>query len=65
MSGEDFMPEVIQLGPSARRLQCQHQLQLSIPKSSTLGPSDYAISKSPGPSSRFFKSKFLKLQIAQ
>ncbi|KAM7536958.1 hypothetical protein Aperf_G00000068855 [Anoplocephala perfoliata] len=38
------------LGPSARRLQ--H----TIPKSSTLGPTEYAISKSPGTSSRFFKT---------
>lgn len=40
------------LGPSARRLQ--H----AIPKSSTLGPTEYAISKSPGTSSRFFKSEY-------
>lgn len=41
-----------QLGPSARRLQ--H----SLPKSSTLGPAEYAVSKSPGASTRFFRSMF-------
>ncbi|VDN98542.1 unnamed protein product [Rodentolepis nana] len=39
-----------QLGPSARRLQ--HTL----PKSSTLGPAEYAVSKSPGAPNLFFRT---------
>nr|CDS17473.1 Serine:threonine protein kinase PFTAIRE 1 [Echinococcus granulosus] len=39
-----------QLGPSAIKLQ------YSLPKSFTLGPTDYAASKSPGASNRFFKT---------
>ncbi|VDM32338.1 unnamed protein product [Hydatigera taeniaeformis] len=39
-----------QFDPSARKLQ------YSLPKSFTLGPAEYAASKSPGASSRFFKS---------
>lgn len=44
-----------QVGSTARKLQ------YPLPKSFTLGPTEYAASKSPGASSRFFKSGFLNL----